>query len=370
VVYLNDSLNQGDVLCQKWYAGAPFIRDLELLEEKTRPLPAVYLSPKGSSTKKTFMEEFGVGFPISLSFKKLISEYNTFFKGGIWDLDKSTKYIKKYKEIFIKCDSLDEIDKEVEDLVVQEKIPKASGSKMMAVFHEIFEKNILDISNNIDENWSVVIKDSNGEVDSVVKYPPLIASLYADLVPVLMTASFIDEEYFAQLFTYYGKQIFNYQANDGYFSKNKISIWVMIDEVPMIASRSNKSLPSQIFDLLVAQGRPIRIGTFYAIQNYSELSKKVRGNTNYVFSVRQNDAEAKEIANDFTLDTTEKKDLIRGLKSLQPREIMACSKTHFITYDNEGNRLVEKGPFKGGALPPLHASATPKKVEVEQVLNA
>jgi len=360
VIVLNDSLRQSDVLCQRWYSGSPFNKQLAMLGEQSIPLPAVYLTPEDFQSEKAYMEEMELGFKISLPFKELISNYSLFFKDSCWDLGNTTKYLKKYGNEFSKCKAINEIDDLIEELTEKKLIPDTSGPKMLAIFNEIFEKNILDISNRIPTQWRVVRKDEEGEIIAIVDYPPIIACIFANLVPVLITSSLVNKEYFPQYYKYIGKQIFKVHSEDKYFKDNEISTWIFIDELTTVASRTNRALPSEVLKHFVEQGRPIRIGTVYATQSYSELLHGVRQNTNYLFSLREMDRESKEIARDFNMTKMQQKELL----SLKPREVMALTKLKFVTYDAEGNRREEEGPFRGYALPPLNASSVPKKVEV------
>src|SRR3990167_10965932 len=143
--------------------------------------------------------------------------------------------------------------------------------------------NILDISSNVRAEWMVEVVSDSGL--KKLKYKPWIAALYANIVPVNVTASYESKHFFPQIYSMIAQEIVRVQKNDPYFTKQQIQILEVVDELTGIASKNNKTAAYDAIIQTVTEGRPNRIGMVYATQNYNVLPDRIRGNTLYVFEI-------------------------------------------------------------------------------------
>lgn len=359
---LNDISREATSYCIPWEYDSSFAKQLKLLNEETTPLPAVYLTLNTKEIDEAAMEKEGCGFRISVASETVINDFNTFVKGTSLKLKASEKYLSEIKDEFLECKDMDEIKQVLNGKVKDEELNDKAANAIYTSLLKIYEEKILDKSNGIPSTWRVIRKDEQGNITEDVNYPPLIAALYADLVPVIITAGVKDKWYFPQLFKYWAQDLFKVQSEDHYFRNNKFQIWAFIDEITRIASKRFPTVASEILEEFAQAGRTRRLGMVYATQNYSKVFDTIRQNTRYLFAFAQKKKEAKEIADDFDLG----KDDIKQMLNLNTFEVMACTKYKFITYDAEGDRKEEKGPFKGIAIPPLNSHTVPRKVgEIE-----
>ena len=360
VVILNDLRDEAKAYCLPWEPDSPFAKQLSTINERTLPLPCVYLYPNTYDLGKINYEDEHISYRMSMPFSELAKDPEMFLKGkDDWDFKKSGKFFRiiseELKQIpygLAKSDLLQAI----EDICAgNDKIPKNSVHKIMTTFEDIYNQMILDISNGIRPKWNIKNADGfSGE------YDPIIACMVCDVVPVINTTNFEKKSYFPLIFKYNVERILQTQTRDPYFKSNQFQIWAVIDELEAIASIEKKSVASDAIKELVASGGPIRIGTLYATQFLPKIFPDIVHNTDYMFSVKEKDEGAKIIYDLFDLEKSDRKEI----QNLKPMEIFACTDRHFITYDADGNRRKEKGPFKGESLPPLNMHPTPKMVSV------
>ena len=361
IILLNDLRDEVKAYCLPWEPDSPFAKQLETINERSLSLPCVYLYPNTYDLSKLNYEDEHISYRMSMPFSELAKDPEMFLKGKEdWDFNKSGKFFRiisdELKDIpygLTKADLLQAI----EDICVgNEKIPKNSIQKILAIFEDIYNQKILDISNGIPPKWKInnTLTKFSGE------YDPTIACMICDLVPVIETSTFEKKSYFPLTFKYIVERILQTQTKDLYFKENQFQIWAFIDELEAIASMENKSVASDVIKELVASGGPIRIGTVYATQFLPKIFPDIIHNTDYMFSVKEKDEGAKIIYDLFDLEKSDRKEI----QNLNKWEIFACTDRHFITYDADGNRRKERGPFKGEALPPLNLQLAPKMVSV------
>ena len=356
IAVLNDITKESHSFCLPWYSDSSFNKQLKLLNEVTLPLPCVFLTPQIKNLDNVLLEEEGVGFRMSLPFKEIMDDFNSYTKGSELTLGKSEKYLDELKSELIKCKSMDEIRDILMNKVDKEELHEKSAQAILSTINKIYNKEILDISNGIPPYWRIIKKDEEGDFAEDIEYPPIIASLYADLVPIVITSNIINDSHFPQIFKYWASQILTVQSEDSYFLNNQISIIAVVDELQRVASKRNVTVASETIQEFATAGRQRRVGLVYGTQNYSKVFDTIRQNTQYLFAVKQKKKEAKEIADDYDLD----KNTVKELINLKPFEVIACGK--FITYDEEGERKEEYGSFKGYTFPPLNMHTVPKKV--------
>ena len=374
IIILNDWLDECNPWALPWmYLNSnnktemTFAKQLKKIGEETRPLPVVFLTPVTESMDEVTLPHSGVSFKMSFPLKELIANYYNYLKGKReWELRNSGRYFKKLipllAELF-KTD--DDIAFEDIEVIVKSELnhkttetPQGVAEKILSVLEDVYQRGILDANTNVPSKWKVRLK--NGHVGEY--FPPMALAL-CGVVPVIKTMDLNKKDYFQQYKRYELESIYNTQKKDLYCRANGTQVWVIVDELPSVTSTSQSSLTREITESFVTEGRPVRVGFGYGTQNYTLVPKRIRSNTKFLFAFQAgSDEEAKAVAQDFTLSKTQRQKLL----NLEPLELVALTKEHFICYDSEGNRRESKRGeiFKGRILPPLSMHQAPTKQRV------
>lgn len=341
---INDSLRE----CGTWCLPNSTKSEIEILRrinEYPLPLPTIYLTPHTEDIENgedTVMHSDEVGFPISMPYRLIIDKFYDYF-----DLGGSTTFFSKNKESLMVCENMDEVREVLETISNKNVIDKIDR-----YLSDIFKQKILDVNTGVPSEWSV--KEGSYEM----KFNPLTASVMAGLLPILVTDNILTKPYYPQYFKYFVNDIFTRQTKDNFFKKNKIKVWFFIDEVLDVSSIEEKTVASETLKKLVTQGRPTRIGTVLATQNYNSIEGRVRKNIKYMFTFA-NPGEASDIGKTYSLD----RESIEQIKILPKFTCLAVTTEEFIVYDlKTGQRYKSRGPFVGKSLPPLSQHKTPSMI--------
>ena len=366
VIFMNDKLAETGVLCLPWKPGNEFDVKLRLLNEKTRPLPTIHLHLSGSDYFK-IINEGETGYLFSVKFSELAHHYASLLKGNSeWKFKGALQWFRNMIFLkngqpnmeFLTLRSAYEIEEYMEDEGKLGYIKNPSTrEKVLTVWRDIMRSNILDISSNVRAEWMVEVVSDSGL--KKLKYKPWIAALYANIVPVNVTASYESKHFFPQIYSMIAQEIVRVQKNDPYFTKQQIQILEVVDELTGIASKNNKTAAYDAIIQTVTEGRPNRIGMVYATQNYNVLPDRIRGNTLYVFAFNSSDVDASALTSDFNLDKITRTEI----KSLRQHEVIAMTKKEFVIYDRiTGEKRRSSRPIKGIFLPPLNQQKVPRTV--------
>jgi hypothetical protein len=365
IALLNDENNQCSTWCLPWDAdpihkkfGLGIAKQLALIGERPLPLPMVYNHPMNENLRyMTYEDECGIR--ISFPFGDMISNYENYMHGKKnWELGKSLPYFKNIKGSLLQCKNAEEIHETINTMINEEL--GLTKIKLNGVMDDIFNENILDITNGIPSKMKLVIKDirDKNRVISEFEYNPFVAQLLAGLVPALETASIKNKGYFPQQFKFIAEDIYRKQCEDPYFINNKFRIWLVCDEIQTIDNK--KSAASDVLIKIVTEGRNNRVGFIWATQNPERLSEQITTNTPYLIVLGlNNDEQAKSVVKNFELMSGTEKEI----KSLGPLEAIACAtgNKHFIVYERDGTkRKSERNEsFRGMLLPPLSQHRPP-----------
>lgn len=363
-IFMNDKTYESEVFGLPWRTDSPFDLKLKEINEVTRPLPVIHLHLENNNDNKKIVHWMESGFKFSIKFSRLVKDYSTilkrnpewklksggalsWFKGMIYNADGTLN------EDFVGLGSQEDIEAYMDDPTKKGHIKNpTTRDKIKTVWRDIFRSKILDISNDQRAVWTVTNPD-----ESRIRYNPFVACLRAGLVPVNITAYYVDEPYFPQIYSMIAEDILDAQMNDPYFIKNQIQVLEVVDELTGIANRQNKTETGDKVDKLAAEGRHHRIGMAYATQNYSLVSRRIRTNTTYIFAFNMDDNEAVEVVADFSMG----KGMKARIKKLRPHEAITATKADFIVYDRHtGERRKAQGPFQGFVLPPLNQQRVPR----------
>jgi len=348
--WLND--RQGDTLTyyKPNYIHSPdnYPRELNILNEKPRPLPMVYLYP---NTRTLIYEKEIDNFKMSIPYKEILENSEDYYK-----LEKSGFYLKNMIKDLINLKSFNEIFAYFEALKEEKEESKSTKKeskeyisnmlyKLSTFFSYIIREKIIDI--NEDESIAEL------EIDGI-KLNPIIAFASAGAIPSVLTSDLMNKKYFHSLMRYYIEQIFS--AQEKYFKDREI--WVFIDELQELCSDENTK---ESLNRLVSQGRPQRIATVASTINYTKIPDPIRVNAQYLFTFRHNDKrEVNEIIGNWNLKESDKVKIM-GLKKHQ---IMAVTSEYFIVYKNGKKFTSEELGYEkifGKSLPPLSKHKAPKE---------
>lgn len=370
VVVLNDYMNECHTWALPWvyltsnFANSSmptsFAKELAKIGEATMPLPCVYLTPVTSSLIDIGLKDSGVSYLMSIPFKDIINNFQYYLKEKKeWKMGPTGRYFRKMAEDLISCKTIEEIE-----TAVRTNLPGKGDAgvrnKIISVMEDIFDRKFLDVNTGVKSKWTVQMKDGH-----VGKYSPILATMLVGGVPVLQTNDISAKDYFPQYYRYIIQDIFKKQTTDEYFIKNQIKTWLFIDELQSVSSTSKPGPASEVLDKWVAEGRNARGGFFYATQNYSKVTLRVRSNTKYLFCFKLNSSdEINAIAADRDLTLIQKK----KIKRLKKFEMLAITSERFVCYDADGNRrYTDEGEIlKGRSLPPLSMHKAPSSKQGEE----
>lgn len=354
---INDKLAETGPWCLPWDAGSSgsskYILELSKLNEKTMPLPAIYLHPNTNNLKR-LMHGDESSFKMSWNFKDIIENYQEYFGNKKdWKLEKSGKYFRHLKDSLIDCKTIDDV-KDVIDKGIPED-QKLVKQRLNFVCGDLFNQQILDVQTGIPSSWTLMNKDTKERKE----YKPFTAALIANLVPILVTNNFSIKDYFPEYFKYIVNDVFNKATEDEFFVRNKVRIMLGCDEITDISSKKKQTAATEILDQVAAEGRQLRIGLTWITQNPELISERITSNTDYQFSFRFNKTkQANAVIGGFHLAPRFKSEIL----SLKSFEFLACTTKHFISYDlatGTREKIVGEG-IKGFTLPPLNQHKAPK----------
>lgn len=300
-------------------------RDLRFLQERPKGLPIIYVYP---STRTLQTQTGGRIIKSSVPFKEFLKNYEFWI-----NLDKSSKYFKELvpelKSLSNEVDVMNSIT-QIENKNSREKIEK--------------ELQLLMSGRYFDITGDGVTKTLVGEKE----LPLIIGLLKNNWIVSLMTNNLQHYDKYKHIFSYYLNQIFEEQDDlSGVLGKDKDKVMLYFEEI-----NSCQELNSTILNRMVTEGRPRRIGTVWAGQDYSKVTKKIRDNTIYTISLAQKSEEAAKIGSDHSMEKTD----VTKLKNLNKYkgECMGVSKEKFLVYDPKTkSKYLDSGPFFGKYLYPL-----------------
>lgn len=357
-----------------------FIKKLELIGEVSRPLPCVYLTPNTNDLRKIEFEN-EVGFRISMPFKDIMSDPNSFFEGTKDEMMASEKYLKNM--IFddrgdIKADgllytkSLDDIHNLVNEKtwevqtvmsgkssITQRreiyKIPESSRAKIFNVLKELYLSKTFDINCEVPSKWVV----ENKFTEEKYSMYPWDACLFANIVPVLITDNIRTNKYFPSIQRFIMQDIFYRQSRDELIKRNNLEVWYLLDELQSIINKNQ--LARETFTMINKEARFNRMGIIYAVQYVNDVSESIHLTTDYVISFQQNYDEALKFSKNFNMMEHQKKDLV----NLGQYEcyIAADAGKPLVVYDTEGRKetITDGTPFKGMIFPSVSQHSAPKE---------
>lgn len=349
VAILNDCLDENYVFGMSPYCTTNNILNSiynkdTFLYESLCALPTVNFYPYFDKVNKSISYNTNDVY-LSLPYKEVIDNFSRYF-----DLKASAKYLYEIQSKLKECTTKEEIRKVIETLDFG-KNSKSVHNAILANINRLWDQKLLDVSNNIDSKWRVYNKDN----ELIGEYNPIVACLAAGLIPILVTSQILNKEWFDEYFRYFIENIFNNQSQDPYFRQNNLEIYLVIDELLNVACRGKqeKTETGKAVIRCVTEGRPKRLGTIWATQNYSKVPDRIQTNTNYLFTTLNQ--EANLIVSVYDLP----KSYISKIKNLKRFEMCGVTDSKWVIYDSDGNRRETDEPVFGYSIPPLNLHKKP-----------
>ena len=343
--------------------GSEFITRLNQVGLNPKPLPTVYFCPESRIKNKESIligSNEGIGNVMSLSFKKIISDYNNFFSGfEEFKLGKS-KTVFDFKSIE-KCNSREE----VLSLLDQNNFSKDKRpmiGKVERTMEFLFDQEVCDI--NTKSPSSYVVEELKGEkvFSRTEKLNPIIASMVAGLYPVflpksLLTIQFGRTSILPSYMNHLIQDIYNVKDETDYFKDKEIHIG--IDELTTITSKGANQAIMDVANL----GRSFGIGMNWSAQLYTKVLDEVKDNTNYIFCMQYaSKQQINAVCGDCDTKELIKED-IRELSREIPNECVIFPKSSpLLVYDlSTGEKELLDEPIKGQLIPPMSRHKKPNE---------
>lgn len=323
------------------------------LHEEPRGLPMVHYLPSVEGKQADFEH-----LTISIPFHAFLHGIERFF-----DLGKTALYFRNLREDFLNCQSYEELVRVVDDH--EKELHPGSVAKIKSFLYDLSQMEIVDAFNRESiSQLRVRVQQDPMHATHGKLYDPISGIIRTGAVVSFHTRDLIGRkgkhniDYADSFISYYLDTLYENQKSHPWFSANKISLWIFMDELTQLSTATTKTQTHQSIRQLVAQGRPNRIGTVFATQNFSLLDHVTRSNTQYVITLQQNSSEeVNPLARCFDL-TEEEQYTIRTLEKF---EVLAMTDEHFIVYTPDGRTYKTQGPLRGNSLPPLSRHEKPKE---------
>ena len=364
--FLNDSQDQFYDLHlsndnKKW------VRELSNFNLFPRPLPAVNIYMSAPEIMMRYEKE-GIDFRYVVNFFDFLSRYS-FFTHSVkdWDIKGTERYLapNEVRKRLCQCYNEEDVKNALDELFPMVKgkdTLKDMKKKWVDTFTSIFQGQFTDnlfIDNPlVSSRWE--LENDNG---TRIENNPIIISAEAGLLPVINTRFVVKrQKYFRNGMADILQSIADWQKRT---DKSKM-FWIYIDELKDLYPDTGKSpdnCKNKLETELFQQGRFNRIGCVYNLQDYLDISKGMRKNTNYLLVGLLNSGEERRaICSDHTHIS---KEMMRDMGRLRKHEFIASTTETFIVYDNEGNReVVEGGAFRGYGIPPLAKHLSPIEAKI------
>lgn len=356
VMLCNDEFKETSTWNQTWQKeDKQFLTRLAYINERSVPLPIVHLHPFNPDIGQLIYPD-KLSFPFTIPFDDFIEDYNNMTDKTKWEQSRAAalRMAGEMKESLLMAKDLEETC-DIIDQVLSAGDFKSMAAKMKSVWFDLYQEKILDkMAPQFPSKWTVEDTSTGWKKTT----SPFLACMIAGLVPCLITENITHKDYRSTYFSYLLTQVFKHQYKDPDFIKNQYQIWVVIDELSTMDQNGKETAASQILRTIAMKGRPNRIGMIWATQHPEIINKDIYDNTTiYIALGVNNNEQASNVAKNFNLSDTEKRQLLK----LGPFEAIAkTTGRKFVVYDREGNRTLQEGPIKGTLLPPLSQHKAPR----------
>lgn len=316
-----------------------FIKEIKYFGHEPTPLPCEYHIPNTDTAEPEEHQK-----RLSINFKELVHNFHALKCNPGWKLsDKGFPALNKLKSKFLEAETEEQIMKILEDAISNaEKHEKATYISMNSIIYDLFHNKIisLDSEHTINRQGESLFMDS----------------LLQNKVPVLCTNDLYSKEYGVAYLKLLMDMLFDWQQKKQKEGVNR-PLLVVLDEADDIASTDVNSAAAQSVIRFATQGRQKQIGLLLATQTYKKFPQKIRSNIIYQFTFNTNAEQAKEIARDFDLESSDVDEIL----NLPKFRFMAITKEKFVTYDLQTGEQGATQKSVGRSLFPLSQHDKPKR---------
>jgi len=320
-------------------------------------LPMVYVYP---STKTTRIEEKSLPFiKMSIPLREIIDKLEYFYK-----LEGTRKYYMSRIEDFAECNTQQEILELVDEILpMTEKNARMMNIKLKAIFKEIFQDNILNITSpDAPDTLEAHFKENSNDV--IYTNYTLLTLMRIGLIPSLQTYDIRNYDFFSAFICFIIDSIYTEKYDDEAFFKNtKISMYA--GEIDKLFKGNNGELVKKSLGLVGTNGRMAKIGLRWNTQDYEAVPSTIRDNTKYLFCFsKSNSKEVKVIEKDFSIPSYLLDEILK-LKS-EPKEglfeCVALTTENFVLYNMEtGEKEYTREAQIGQIIPPMAHHRIPNR---------
>ena len=306
-----------------------WIEQLGLIKQVPCPLPMIYVYQ--NTNKLQITKEYGVDYvKVTIPFEELIENCEKYM-----ELGKSENYLRKLKDDLLDCEVPQEVIDAIED---KEEIPKSSKNKILSQFENIFNDEILHITNQEVPCQLSLNKNYINNPFSVI--------MKANCIPSFITTDIYEKRYKAQIFAYWINLLFQNQYSREFIDKR---LFLFFDEITKICNTEEDNAAREALEQIPARGRQMKIGLIYCTQNYEKIPRIIQSNTDYIFAFRHSSyKEVGEIAKDFDVPKHIEKEMLK----LDKLEVIGLTSDYFRIYKG-GEVYEDDAPVKGRIIPPL-----------------
>lgn len=375
IIEMNDIQNEMDSAALPWRKeDTRFTLPLSLINETTRPMPIVLITPHTSELNEIDYEgeiNYRVSYPYTEIFKEGLKHWMRKDKESAKGegLGKSQHYFESASGLLQECKTLAELKETLFRLEAKDKdsiafqrsvgqsLPEGTGVKVMNVLSSLFKKQIFDVTTQYPSKWTVQEYDPvTGDVLWEDKFYPLTACAVVGVVGVLRVEHLWEPKDFKPFFELYLNDLLIKQEHHKAFKDTMKSIWISIDEFTAVLEAYD------LVDMLMSRGRQKRLGVIWMTQHYTKIPDSIITNSDYIFTFQQRNVEAaKKICQDAGLTTRGKDSDVEVLRQLEPLNAMGIARTKpFKVYKPDGTHYYSTR-IVGRIVPPLCRHRVPKQ---------
>lgn len=339
-----------------------FDNNLSVINTKSIGYPMVYVYP---SHKNLIIKEEEKLFPhckISLPKRVLIRNVEHFYK-----LDKAAKYVTAYIDRFIECDSLEEIDETITEILSENFEGKKNKFeemkfKIKTIFKNLLDEEIAESAHTDAPSFLTVDIEEEG----IFGYRNLAIQslLVSGLIPSIQTSSIRGKSWFSAYMSFIIESVYDdFLFRDEEFLRGK-NLSMYVPEVDKMFKKGNISdLTMKSLSLLGTNGRRAGIGLRWDAQDYEAVPSAITDNTKILFVMRQKDSdEVRKLKKDFSFDKPVQEQIL-SLESDPSKgkfECVALSTEPLLLYSPRDGSMVKTAfPQKGRLITPLAQHKVP-----------
>lgn len=313
---------------------------------KPFPLPMVYVYPSTKTCRIT--EKRLPHIKITMPVAEIVEHLEEFY-----GLEGTRKYYQSKLDEFKDCQTEDDILLLIDEILPpDDKMAKNMNFKLKAIFYEIFNDNIMSITNPEAPSFLELKMDNIS-----YKNYPLHVLIRAGLIPSIQTSDIRNYDFFATFMKFIVSSLYNQKYEDESFFKHTL-LSLYVSEIDKLWNGvNNGDLIKKEIGLCGTNGRMAGIGLRWNTQNYESVPSTIRNNTKYLFVLRKNDSKEVNVINkDFNIPKSMQGDILtlKTDPNIGLFECVALTTEKFVLYDmSTGKKEYTNDAIRGTMIPPF-----------------